>query len=49
MIAGSAGMIVYAAWAVRLLRRMRASKAALLAIGAWLTAVAVVAIPVLTA
>ena len=49
MIAGSAGMIAYAAWAVRLLRRMRASKAALIALGAWLVAAAVVAVPVLTA
>lgn len=48
MIAGTAGMIVYAAWAVRLLRRMRASKAAVIALGAWLAAAAVVAIPVLT-
>jgi uncharacterized membrane protein (GlpM family) len=49
MIAGSAGMIAYAAWVVRLLRRKRASKAALIALGAWLAAAAVVAIPVLTA
>jgi uncharacterized membrane protein (GlpM family) len=49
MIAGSAGMIVYAAWAVRLLRHTRASKAALIALVAWLAAAAVVAIPVLTA
>ena len=49
MIAGSAGMIAYAAWAVRLLRRMPASKAAVVALGAWLAAAAVVAIPVLTA
>jgi uncharacterized membrane protein (GlpM family) len=48
MIAGTAGMIVYAACAVRLLRRMRASKAAAIAVGAWLAAAAVVAIPVLT-
>jgi uncharacterized membrane protein (GlpM family) len=49
MIAGTAGMIAYAAWAVRLLRPIRASQAAAIALGAWLVAAAVVAIPVLTA
>jgi uncharacterized membrane protein (GlpM family) len=49
MIAGSAGMIAYAAWAVRLLSRTRASLAAAIALGAWVAAAGVVAIPVLLA
>ena len=49
MIAGSAGMIAYAACVVPLLRRVRASAAAVIALGAWVAAAAIVAIPVLTA
>ncbi|MHB8658141.1 MAG: DUF3147 family protein [Solirubrobacteraceae bacterium] len=43
MIAGGAGMIAYAALAVPLLRRLRASRAAAVALCAWLTAAAAVA------
>jgi uncharacterized membrane protein (GlpM family) len=49
MIAGSAGMIAYAASVIPLLRRKRASVAAVIALTAWLAAAAVVAIPVLAA
>jgi uncharacterized membrane protein (GlpM family) len=49
MLAGCAGMIVYAACTVPLLRRMRASRAAGLALVAWVVPAAVIAIPVLTA
>jgi uncharacterized membrane protein (GlpM family) len=49
MIAGAAGMIAYAAAVVPLLRRRRASVAAVIALTAWVAAAAVVAIPVLTA
>lgn len=49
MLAGSAGMVVYAASVVPLLRRMRASHAALVGMGAWVVAAAVVAVPVLVA
>lgn len=49
MIAGSAGMIAYAAAVVPLLRRRRASTAAMIALGAWAVVAALVAIPVLTA
>jgi uncharacterized membrane protein (GlpM family) len=49
MLAGSAGMIAYAAAVVPLLRRRRASVAATVALSAWLTVAALVAIPVLTA
>ncbi len=49
MIAGSAGMIVYAAVAVALLRRMPASRAAAAGLGAWVLAAAAVAVPVLSA
>jgi uncharacterized membrane protein (GlpM family) len=49
MLAGSAGMIAYAAAVVPLLRRMRASAAAAVALGAWLALAAVVALPVLLA
>lgn len=49
MIAGSAGMIAYAAAVVPVLRRRRASVAATLALGAWFAVAALVAIPVLTA
>lgn len=47
MIAGGAGMVAYAALAVSLLRRMHASRAALVALSAWFVA-AIVAIPILT-
>jgi hypothetical protein len=49
MLAGSAGMIAYAAAAVPLLRRMRASYAAAAALGAWVAVAAIVAVPVLSA
>jgi uncharacterized membrane protein (GlpM family) len=49
MIAGSAGMVVYAATVVPLLRRLRASHAAFLGLGAWAVAAAVIAVPVLVA
>jgi uncharacterized membrane protein (GlpM family) len=49
MLAGCAGMIVYAASTVPLLRRMRASRAAGLALVAWVLPAAVIAIPVLAA
>jgi uncharacterized membrane protein (GlpM family) len=49
MIAGSAGMIAYAAAVVPLLHRRRASVAATVALGAWCAAAVVVAIPVLMA
>lgn len=49
MIAGSVGMIVYAATVVPLLRRLRASRAAVLGLGAWGVAAAVVAVPALLA
>jgi hypothetical protein len=47
MIAGSAGMVLYAAAAVFLLRRTRASRAALAALGGWALGAGVIAIPVL--
>ncbi len=47
MLAGSAGMIAYAATAIPLLRRMRASSAAATALGAWFAVAAIVAVPVL--
>jgi uncharacterized membrane protein (GlpM family) len=47
MIAGSAGMVAYAAAVVPLLRRFRASRAALVGMGAWGAAAAVIALPVL--
>jgi len=47
MLAGSAGMVVYAAAAVPLLRRMRASRAAAAAMIAWFSVAAIVAVPVL--
>jgi uncharacterized membrane protein (GlpM family) len=49
MIAGSAGMIAYAACVISLLRRMRASRAAFVGLGAWLLAAGLAAIPVLVA
>ena len=49
MIAGSAGMVAYAATVVPLLRRLRASRAAFAGLAAWVLATAVVAAPVLLA
>jgi hypothetical protein len=49
MIAGSAGMVAYAALAVPLLRRIRASAAAVVALGAWTLVSAAVAVPLLLA
>ncbi len=47
MLAGSAGMIAYAATVIPLLRRLHAGRAAAAALGAWLLAAAIVAVPVL--
>src|SRR5487761_534466 len=47
MLAGSAGMIAYAATVIPLLRRLHAGRAAATALGAWLLAAALVAVPVL--
>lgn len=49
MIAGSAGMVVYATTVVPLLRRSRASHAAFLGLGAWGVGAAVLAVPILLA
>ncbi len=49
MIAGSAGMIAYAACVVPLLRRLPASHAAFAGMGAWAVTAAIVAVPVLLA
>lgn len=49
MIAGSAGMVAYAAAVVPLLRRMRALHAAVAGMGVWAVVAAVVAVPVLLA
>lgn len=49
MIAGAAGMIAYAATAVPLLRRLRAGRAAAVALGSWAAVAAVVAVPLLLA
>ena len=49
MLAGCAGMIAYALAAVPLLRRMRAGRAAVTALGAWFLAAGLIAIPVLVA
>jgi hypothetical protein len=49
MLAGSAGMIAYAAAVVPLLRRMRASYASAAALGVWFAVAAIVAVPVLSA
>lgn len=45
MIAGAAGMIAYALAVVRLLHRMRAAMAAVVALGAWALVAAIVAVP----
>lgn len=47
MIAGAAGMIAYAGAAIWLLGRMRASRTATVALGAWTAVAAAVAVPVL--
>lgn len=49
MIAGSAGMVAYAAAVVPLLRRIRASGAAVAGMSAWIVVAAAVAVPVLLA
>jgi hypothetical protein len=49
MLAGSAGMIAYAALAVVLLRRLRASYAAVAALAGWTIVASVAAVPVLLA
>jgi uncharacterized membrane protein (GlpM family) len=49
MIAGSVGMVVYAASVIPLLRRMRASRAAFVGMVAWFIAAAVAALPVMLA
>jgi len=47
MLAGSAGMIAYAATVIPLLRRLRAGRAALAGLAAWVTVAGALAIPVL--
>jgi uncharacterized membrane protein (GlpM family) len=49
MIAGAAGMAVYAAAVIPLLRRTRAPVASMAALGAWTAVAAVVAVPLLVA
>jgi uncharacterized membrane protein (GlpM family) len=49
MLAGTAGMIAYAAAAIPLLRRLRAVGAAAAALGAWVLVAGLVAVPVLLA
>lgn len=49
MIAGSAGMVAYAASVIPLLRRLPAGRAAVAGMGAWFLAAAIVAVPVLVA
>lgn len=49
MLAGTAGMIAYAAAAIPLLRRVSAPRASVVALGAWFAAAAIVAVPVLVA
>jgi uncharacterized membrane protein (GlpM family) len=49
MLAGSAGMIAYAAAAVPLLRRTRAPTAAAMALVAWAVIAAILAVPVFLA
>jgi hypothetical protein len=49
MLAGAVGMVVYAAAAIPMLRRMRSAHGAFAAMGAWLGAAAIVAIPLLAA
>jgi hypothetical protein len=49
MIAGAAGMAVYGAAVIPLLRRTRASVASVAALGVWTVVAAVVAVPLLAA
>jgi uncharacterized membrane protein (GlpM family) len=49
MLAGAAGMSVYAATTVPLMRRVRAGRAALTALAAWFVVAGFVAVPVLLA
>lgn len=49
MLAGSAGMVAYAATVIPLLRRMRAGRAAATAMGSWFVVAALVAVPVFLA
>lgn len=49
MLAGGAGMVAYAAVVVSLLKRMPASRAAVVGLGAWTSVAALVAIPILLA
>ena len=49
MVAGGVGMIAYASAAILLLRRMRAPTTAVVALAAWGTVAAVVAVPLLLA
>jgi hypothetical protein len=49
MLAGSAGMVAYAATAIPLLRRLRAGRTAVAALGAWFLVAGAVAVPVLLA
>ena len=49
MIAGAAGMAVYAAAVIPLLRRKRAPVASMAALGVWTGAAAIVAVPLLVA
>jgi hypothetical protein len=47
MIAGGVGMVAYAAVVVQLLRHARAKPAAVLALAAWTTVAAIIAVPIL--
>ena len=47
MLAGSAGMIAYAACAIPLLRRFNSGPAAVMALGGWLVVAAAIEVPVL--
>jgi uncharacterized membrane protein (GlpM family) len=49
MIAGGAGMIAYAASVIPLLRRTRAARGSVAALGVWTAVAAVVAVPLLLA
>lgn len=49
MVAGSVGMVAYAAAAIPLLRRVRASAAAALALGGWLVIASAAAVPIVLA
>ncbi len=49
MLAGTGGMIAYAAFAIPLLRRLRAANAAAAALGAWIVVAGLLTVPVLVA